>query len=339
LRVLIVSDYAYSGGGVETFIREFIEFASSQAECQLLTWRPTALVPAWFDGRIVVDCGDVRDAWEAMDSAHVLFVHTSWNVRLLAGLALAYQRQSPKPTLTVVHTSAHSRPSSASVAAQESWLAELVARSTATVGVSAAVTERLRSLSLPLDGRPRLLTIENGARLEIESPRVRRSQRQVAFIGRAMPNKGFGLFVRLAQDLRSSPLTFVANTVVPHDDDCDQISLSWLLPDRELLAFFEAADLLVAPYLCADGLPLAILDAVNCGVPILGFDSPGVGDLLRRHGLMVIPPTYEALLDAVEAWHAGRLAIPAAAPGSVRSLDECLDDYLRLLRDVGSGSP
>ena len=319
-------------------IREFVEFASRQAECQLLTWRPTALVPGWFNGRIVVDCGDVRDAWEAMDSADVLFVHTSWNVRLLAVLALAYQRQAPKPTLTVVHTSAHSRPSSASVPAQESWLAELVARSTATVGVSAAVTERLRSLSLPLDERPRLLTIENGARLEIESPRLRSSRRQVAFIGRATPNKGFDLFVRLAQDLRSSPLTFAANTVVPHDDDPEQVSLSWLLPDRELLAFFEAADLLVAPYLYGDGLPLAILDAVNCGVPILGFDSPGVGDLLRGHGLTVIAPSYEALLGAVEAWYAERLTIPAATPGSVRSLDECLNDYLRLLTKVVTGS-
>jgi hypothetical protein len=67
LRVLIVSDYAYSGGGVETFIREFIKFASDEAECQLLTWRPTALAPAWFDGRIVVDCGDVREAWTLHD--------------------------------------------------------------------------------------------------------------------------------------------------------------------------------------------------------------------------------------------------------------------------------
>lgn len=337
MRVLIVSDYAYASGGVETLVRDFISHGSSAVDCKLLTWRSDALAPPAFAGRVVMDCGDVRPAWDAMDWADVLFVHTSWNLRMLAALAVTYGKRTAKPIVTVVHTSGHSQPDSASIPAQEAWLSSLLDLSASVVGVSEAVTERLRLLA-GHTSHARLVTIENAARLINTSPRPRDDRRVVSFIGRPIGSKGFDFFLRLARDLEHSGLSFFANTVVPYEGAPDGVHLSWALSDADLLAFFDRADLLVAPYAHVDGLPLAVLEAINCGVPIVGFDTAPVGDLLRRYGLMVIPAEYSALLRVVEAWRSGSVHPPAATPGCVPPLAERFNDYLALLANA-AGRP
>lgn len=58
---------------------------------------------------------------------------------------------------------------------------------------------------------------------------------------------------------------------------------------------------------------MAVLEALNCGVPIVGYDSPGVGDLLRAHGQIVIPADYAQLRRTVEDWQRGAVH-PLAPP-------------------------
>jgi glycosyltransferase involved in cell wall biosynthesis len=132
-------------------------------------------------------------------------------------------------------------------------------------------------------------------------------------------------------------MTFAANTVsVPLREPIEGVTLSALLSDDELVAFFERTDLLVVPYLHADGLPLAVLEALNCGVPIIGFDSPSVGPLLRRHGQMVIAPDYAALRSAVEEWHAGRLTVAPPRAGGVTPWAEAFTHYINIIEAVGA---
>lgn len=341
LKLLIVSDYAYPSGGVEHFIQEFIAAVSSRFECKLLSWSASVRTPPGFERITVIECGDIRQAWSEMDWADVLFIPTSFNVRMLTRLATEYVTHVPKPVVTVVHTVSHSRPHAPSVAIQSAWLAELLSKSSHIVAVSGAVAVALRDLPHPEEYTSRLSVIENAARL---TPRLapRRSaasgdsRRRVSFIGRPFPQKGFDLFVRLAHDLRDTEMTFAANTVsVPLLEPLEGVTLSALLSDAELVTFFEQTDLLVIPYLYADGLPLAVLEALNCGVPIIGFDSPGVGSLLRSHAQLVIAPNYAALRSAVEEWHAGRLIITPPHAGSIDSWAEAFDRYSAIVEAIG----
>lgn len=333
LKLLVVSDYAYCSGGIEHFVCEFLDFAAARFDCRLLTWSISALTPPGFRAIDVVQCGDVRQAWSCMEQADVIMVLTSFNVRMLARLAQEFLQVVRKPAVTVVQTSGHSDAAAGSAATQEAWLTRLMSASRATVAVSEAVAAALARLEPHAPSN--VVVIENAARLSASARRTR-GRRGVSFIGRPLPQKGFHHFLRLASDLRASGLEFRANTVsIAVSDGPPNIEFSSVLADDRLLEFFSRTDLLVVPYLHADGLPLAVLEAINCGVPIVGFDSPAVAPLLRRHGQVVVPARYEALRDAVRDWVTGALDVPPPQPGCVPAWDEQFQRYVELLVRVG----
>ena len=338
IRVLIVSDYAYPAGGIEQFIRQLISALPVHVDCRLLSWSSDILVPTEFEDLTVVECGDIRQAWPLMDWASVLFVPTSFNVRMLTRLTTEYLSRNPKPTVAVVQTSSHSDPSAKSVEIQNEWLAELLNRCTRVVAVSNEVAEAIRDLPLMANSTKQIIVIENAARLStahLTSPRVEK-RKVVSFIGRPFSQKGFDLYVRLAHDLSQTGLKFVANTVgVPIPKPIKGMTVSTTLSDDELLKFFEQTDVLLVPYLYADGLPLAVLEALNCGVPVIGFDSPGVGHLLRRYAQKVIAPNYSQLRRAVEDWHDGRMSLISPSPGAVPSWADALARYISIIESLG----
>jgi len=338
IRVLIVSDYAYLAGGIEQFVCQLIADVSSWAECRLLSWSSEILMPPGFPGLYPVECGDIRESWSLMDWATVLLVPTSFNVRILARLVTEYARRNPKPIVTVVHTSSHSDPGASSTQLQEEWLAELASRSTWIVAVAEEVADAVRSLPLMDDSVKRIVVIENAARLSaVRSVQRGENRHVVSFVGRPFLQKGFDLYARLARDLSGTGLKFMANTVgVPIPEPIEDITVSTMLSDDELLSFFEQTDVLVAPYVYADGLPLALLEALNCGVPVIGFDSPGVGRLLRKYAQKVVAPNYVELRRAVEDWHSGRLHLTRPHPGSVPTWGDALAKYASIIRSIGA---
>lgn len=341
LRLLIVSDYAYPSGGIEHFVQEFISAVSHRFDCKLLSWSNEVRRPPGFKHLTAIECGDIRQAWSLMDWADVLFIPTSFNVRMLARLATEYVTYTPKPIVTIVQTSSHSHLQASSVAVQDAWLTELLSKSAHIVAVSSAVEAAVRALPSMTEHISRMSIIENAARLSTDRSPAKDAalRRRVSFIGRPFPQKGFDLFIRLAHDLRGSGLTFAANTVsVPLREPIEGVTSSALLSDEELVAFFEQTDLLVVPYLHADGLPLAVLEALNCGVPIIGFDSPSVGPLLRRHAQLVIAPDYAALRSAVEDWHAGRRTVTPPRAGRVDSWAEAFARYSAIIEAIGAPS-
>lgn len=332
LRLCVVSDYDYPGGGVEHFVRELLGYVSERCTCRLVTWSDVCLRPPDFSALEIVEHGDVRAAWSAMEWSDLVMVVTSFNVRLLARLAADFANATGRRLMTVLHTSAHSEPEATASIAQERWLEELISSSQVVVAVSDAVVEAVAPLIERAAGTPTVELIENAARLiDVQPPP--RGSRCVSFIGRPFAQKGFDLFVRLAADLSDRDLCFRANTAsVPLAKAPPNIGVSSLLSDRELLRFFAATDLLVVPYRRADGQPMAVLEALNCGVPVLGLEAPAVSGLLRRHGQMVIEHRYEALRDAVIDWHEGRLAISPPVPGKVSSWPPQLKRYLELVQ-------
>jgi glycosyltransferase involved in cell wall biosynthesis len=327
-RLVVVSDYAWSTGGIEEFVSVLVAHMSATHDCRVVSWSTDIKLPDSSAGLRVVDRGDVRGLWEELEAADALLVPTSFNVRLLARAAGEYLQERPMPTIVVVQTSGHSDADCSSARTQEKWLRELASGSSFVVAVSSDVQKALaRIAEFPMD---RVVLIENAARLDRATPRLRERIR-IAFIGRPHPQKGYHLFERLVGEFAGSGLEFAANTVsLAPPTVIPGVDHSFRLSDTELVDFFGSADLVLAPYLRADGLPLAILEALNCGVPVLGFGVPGLGELLQHHGQVVVEPTYGALVSAVREWQSGELSITEPQAGSVTSWGAQLCRYQAL---------
>jgi glycosyltransferase involved in cell wall biosynthesis len=234
--------------------------------------------------------------------------------------------------ITVLQTSSHSIANSIARPSQAEWLKELVSSSQFVVAVSDDVVSSIYELQRSTGSNVNVVLIENGARLGVQDP-GRRGRSTISFIGRPHVQKGFHFFERLASDFGQYGVQFNANTVsVPAERTCPGINYSYQLSDAELLSFYEQTDLLVVPYTHADGMPLAILEAINCGVPVLGFDSPGIAGLLRRYGQTLIEPSYQCLSDAVRGWISGQRSFPQPNAGAVPSWDAQVRQYVELIK-------
>lgn len=334
-RLLVVSDYAYSTGGIEEFVVELLSRAAMDHECKLLSWSASVRHPVGFAGVIAVEYGDVRTPTDLVVWADVVVVVTSFNVRLLARFIAEVAPVKSKPLLSVVQTSQHSRADAESVDLQEAWLVELVQASDRVVAVSRDVEVALRNLVGEGLGSQKIIVIENASRLRPGAVERIRGRVTIGFIGRPFPQKGFPLFERLALELRDSGLKFRANTVsIKPRIEHSEIEYSDNLSRDELVEFFRSLDLLVAPYIRADGLPLAVLEALVCGVPVIGFDSPGLGSILRRYNQVVIEPDYASLAYTVGKWANGDLDIRPADPLQVSTWDSQIPKFLDLIEGL-----
>lgn len=338
-RVLVVSDYGWPTGGTEEFVNELLIAIRRRRAVELLTW-VSSRAPVPRDIEVTsVDNGDMLQVWSAVARADVVAVVTSFNVRLLARATQEVLRHTATPTITIVQTSAHSSPAAAAARHQAHWLGGLIARSEVVVGASDAVIAGLRALVAHPPSLQPLVPIENGARLVDHAKRERR-RHNVLFIGRPADSKGYPVFLRLASELDGEDLRFFANTVsVAPEVEAPNVQYSRCLSDEALLTLFATTDLVVAPYWRADGLPLALLEAINCGVPVVGFDSPAVGPLLRRYGQLVVPCDASELIRTIRAWHAGSVHVQPPRPGEVVSLRQQAERHADLITAVGQVGP
>lgn len=329
-RVAIVTDYDFATGGIEQFVLQLSDRLSKRYPCCIVSWSEAVLAPSRVNARVIRH-GDVRALWAELDAADIILVVTSFNVRLLARAVLDHARYRKSRVITIVQTSSHSDPSAITAEAQLGWLQDLLKLSDFIVAVSEDVRRAIIELCGASAELPETVVIENAARLRSTRP-TRRSRDVVGFIGRPVTQKGFHLYERLARESSHLSVKFIANTVsMPPAQPVPEISHTYDCSDEELLDFFASLDLLVAPYLHSDGLPLALQEALNCGVPIMGFDTPGVGALLRRHSQIVIEPAYAALRSALADWKEGRLVVRQPASGTVASWDDVALEYARLI--------
>jgi len=115
--------------------------------------------------------------------------------------------------------------------------------------------------------------------------------------------KGFALLAQALTNLCDLPNLFLLSlgrkgseiaARVPH------LHLDHLYNDSMLSLVYSAADLFVVPSL-HDNLPNTVLEAMSCGVPVVGFEVGGIPDMVRPSvtGLLVPPGDVDALAGAI----------------------------------------
>jgi len=79
------------------------------------------------------------------------------------------------------------------------------------------------------------------------------------------------------------------------------IKLTGFVPDRLLPLYYDAADYFILPSASGEGLPLVLLEAMACGLPVIATTVGGTPEIIKhmKNGVLVPPRNPEAMAETV----------------------------------------
>jgi glycosyltransferase involved in cell wall biosynthesis len=241
------------------------------------------------------------------------------------------------PLVTVVHTTSHSNPESVARPAQEKWLIEILSGSARVICVSHDVRRALEHLAPDL----RLEVIGNASRFRPSDRSGSVADRKVlSYIGRTGHAKGVDDFFRIARSLADTELKFLCNGLYPDilelsESAPENVEICHSLDAEGMLRLYCRSHAIIATYRSSEGLPLALLEALSLGVPVLGYGSPGVMELLDGHDQFVAPiGDHQAIVRRIRAWLGGEADFTRPQAEIVPHWSRTAPEYLRVFREV-----
>ena len=309
-----------SGGGLQA--RELIRALRDRLRFTVLTTSSVADETGSVDGidvvRILVDIGSLRSIVRALGQGlrQVFFLRRSFNVMHLEGFtrknipltfAAAVLR---KPIVLTLHTGVHD--DVRRIKAQSRLGFWSITRARTIVAVSPALRDAAIEAGVPA-GQIRYLP--NGVDVTRFSPvdaetraAIRRrlfippETRAILFVGFFSHEKGpqrlFAAWRGLPAPLRqASTLIFVGQTTRPHGEvdpiladnirrEAAAIGATPIFVERthEIEQYYRAADLFVLAS-TREGCPVALLEAMSSGLPVISTHLPGATDMIVSDGI------------------------------------------------------
>ncbi|NUB24902.1 glycosyltransferase [Azospirillum brasilense] len=171
---------------------------------------------------------------------------------------------------------------------------------------------------------------------------------RVVFIGRLVPQKNPLLLIEGLRGLDVALDVVGQGELLPAMRAAAQgmdVTFHGILPHLALPALLRRADCFLLPS-GYEGHPKALLEAMACGLPVIGANRPGIREVIRhgRTGLLVEPEA-DAIRDAVRTL-AGDPGLRAALGRAAReeilatlSLERTVHNELALYRDILARPP
>jgi len=309
MRVLMVSaSYLPDMGGTETHVREVSkrlaktgDFAITVLATDRTRSRPrvevidgiTVLrVPAWPSNRdyylapSIASVVGYRGTW---DLVHCQGVHTP--VPVLAMLAAGRART---PYMVTFHTGGHTLSHRNALRALQ-WrvIGPLLRKAASLVAVSRFEADHLSALA-HLDGKP-VTVIRNGGNMPPPAPGTQAIPGRIVSCGRLERYKGHQRVIEALPDvIRGNPdahLVIIGHgpyeaglrSCAERHRVADRVTIRQLPPaDRGAMATALAEASVIAAMSDYEAHPVAVMEALSVGRPVVGYDTAGIGELVAE---------------------------------------------------------
>lgn len=220
-----------------------------------------------------------------------------------------------------------------------------------TVTVSRYNVEFLQTVGNGSSGRIEL--IRNGIDLTRfqPAPRPPAEPFSILAVARLVEKKGLALLIEACRDLRDRGLEFRCEIVgkggqraqlerlIRQWDLASHVSLAGPLPQQEIVERYHGAHVLVLPCIVGadgnrDGLPVSIVEALACGVPVVSTDVTGIPEAVRdgHNGFIVRSGDVGALATAIERLMLDRDLLAQFAAAARLSVEEEFDERQTVAR-------
>lgn len=163
-----------------------------------------------------------------------------------------------------------------------------------------------------MGGYGKISVISNGVDTELFKPSTERVAGLIVWVGRLVPEKGLVYLLRampeIVKERPDAQLVLIGDGILK--DELvrlterlgleDHVSFLGTIDRGEVAKVLSRANVFAFPSL-QEGLPFSVLEAMACGVPVVGSDIPGVRSLImhRVTGLLVPPKSVESLSSRI----------------------------------------
>lgn len=126
----------------------------------------------------------------------------------------------------------------------------------------------------------------------------------ILFVGRLIKKKGVRLLVDVAKQLLNINFIFIGNG--PESEYLDSLSnysnikFFGRIPNNKLINYYNSSDIFCIPSLYEEGFGRVIMEAVACGLPVVGSNKGGITEALDQSVSILTTPTFKNIKSAID---------------------------------------
>lgn len=159
----------------------------------------------------------------------------------------------------------------------------------------------------------------------------------VVYIGRFSEEKGIKTLLKVCNQLSDIPFVFAGNgPLVEEVDRAENVINKGFLQGEELQKIFREAAFLIFPSECNENCPFTVMEALSCGIPVVGAAIGGVPELIRnnKNGLLFESGNEQELKTLVEQLWNNKELQKSLSQECEKEHFENVKEYCKRLEDI-----
>ena len=126
----------------------------------------------------------------------------------------------------------------------------------------------------------------------------------VLFVGRLIQIKGIKLLIEIAKELKHVQFLFIGTGPLESflknaSKQFPNIHFLGQVKNNDLPMYYNSADLFCIPSLYEEGLGRVTLEAVACGIPVVGSNKGGISEIMTKAISVLVEPTHKTLKEVI----------------------------------------
>ena len=194
------------------------------------------------------------------------------------------------------------------------WMCWILERADAVLGMSRVILEQFQSLGMAPE---KLAPYKYWVDVDRFKPLDRTAARKhtgikdrftVLFVGRLIEKKGAALLIDVAQQLRDIQFAFVGTgpqepVLAAAAREHSNIDFLGRVDNADLAVYYNSADIYCIPSQYEEGFGRVGMEAVACGIPVVGSNRGGITEALDETVSVLVDPTVENITSAILKLH------------------------------------
>jgi len=137
-----------------------------------------------------------------------------------------------------------------------------------------------------------------------EKLKINRSSFVVLFVGRLIEEKGVKLLFEVAKNIKEFEFYIVGDGPLRGDvsraaEENDNLHFVGLVDDQYLPLWYNASDVLVVPSIGEEGFGRVIIEALACGVPVIGSNLGAIPEAIKSDVGIIVDPNPQDITRAI----------------------------------------